>query len=357
MLLENVYVAFDEIASRRGVYKVETVGDCYVAVTGLPQPRKDHAVVMARYARDIIHRMSLVTKELEKTLGPGTDELSLRVGIHSGPVTAGVLRGERARFQLFGDTVNTCARLESSCTAGNVQLSKDTADLLMKAGKKEWFYPRDEKVHAKGKGELETFFLYLHLPSISRDQRSSMARSDRTLSLDGGIHLDETETIPKDLGDHYSRLIDWNVKKLADILRQIIAKQDALIIPWEKCSVPQLPGDYRIGSNPLDEVREIITLPSFDRSTARQRRNADDVVVPEDVMEQLVDYVTCIASMYRPNPFHNFDHASHVVMSVTKLLSRIVAPTELPLGGWTIMKTGQPPPLCTITRTGLHPIR
>ena len=71
------------------------------AVCGLPEPRKDHAIVMARFARDILSKMTIVTKELETTLGPDTGDLGLRIGMHSGPVTAGVLRGERARFQLL----------------------------------------------------------------------------------------------------------------------------------------------------------------------------------------------------------------------------------------------------------------
>jgi hypothetical protein len=105
--------------------QVETVGDCYVAVSGLPEPRKDHALVMARFARDCLYCFNTVVKQLETTLGPDTGELGyvtlsfgscwkmrttadsvavhrIRIGLHSGPVTAGVLRGERARFQLFG---------------------------------------------------------------------------------------------------------------------------------------------------------------------------------------------------------------------------------------------------------------
>jgi class 3 adenylate cyclase len=79
-------------------------GDCYVAAAGLPEPRKDHAVAMARFAQDCMLKMQTLTRKLEVTLGPDTADLTMRMGMHSGPVTAGVLRGERSRFQLFGDT-------------------------------------------------------------------------------------------------------------------------------------------------------------------------------------------------------------------------------------------------------------
>ena len=104
-LLETLYGALDEIARRRRVFKVETVGDCYVAVAVMPDPRKDHAVVMARFARDCIFKMNEYCRKLEVALGPDTADLAFRIGLHSGAVTAGVLRGQNARFQLFGDTM------------------------------------------------------------------------------------------------------------------------------------------------------------------------------------------------------------------------------------------------------------
>jgi Adenylate and Guanylate cyclase catalytic domain len=87
----RIYHSFDEIARRRRVFKVETVGDCYVAVVGLPDPRKDHAVIMARFARDCMQTVNDLTKKLEVTLGPDTGDLQIRIGLHSGPVTAGVV--------------------------------------------------------------------------------------------------------------------------------------------------------------------------------------------------------------------------------------------------------------------------
>jgi class 3 adenylate cyclase len=75
-----------------------------VAVTGLPEPQKDHALIMAKFAKECLAKMTEVTHALEVLLGPDTTELSMRFGLNSGQVTGGVLMGERARFQLFGDT-------------------------------------------------------------------------------------------------------------------------------------------------------------------------------------------------------------------------------------------------------------
>jgi class 3 adenylate cyclase len=113
-LLEAIYGAFDAIAAKRGVFKVETIGDAYVAVTGLPEPRKDHAVVMVKFARDCRSICVDITRELEVSLGPGTGDLRYRFGLHSGPVTAGVLRGKKSRFQLFGTL------MAPSCEAPNI---------------------------------------------------------------------------------------------------------------------------------------------------------------------------------------------------------------------------------------------
>jgi len=71
---------------------VETIGDCYVAVCGVPTKNDLHALVMSKFAIDCLNKMGKLVQELEACLGPGTESLALRVGLHSGPVTAGVLR-------------------------------------------------------------------------------------------------------------------------------------------------------------------------------------------------------------------------------------------------------------------------
>ncbi|CAB9514331.1 Receptor-type guanylate cyclase gcy [Seminavis robusta] len=159
-LLETLYGLFDKTAKRRGVFKVETIGDCYLAVTGIPRPQKDHAKIMVRFAAECMEAMNqVIHAKLLRTLGEDTADLQMRVGLHSGSVTAGVLRGDRARFQLFGDTVNTASRMESNGLPGKIQASADTADVLRAGGKGAWLTERAGGVEAKGKGRVRTFWV------------------------------------------------------------------------------------------------------------------------------------------------------------------------------------------------------
>jgi class 3 adenylate cyclase len=155
-LLEAIYKCFDKIAKRRKIFKVETIADCYVAACGLLMARDDHAIAMARFARECMVAVGSVVKELQPQLGAGSEDLGMRFGLHSGPVTAGVLRGEKCRFQLFGGTaVNTASRMETTGAKGKIQIPEETAKLLIEAGREQWLTAREEKVKAKGKGMLQ----------------------------------------------------------------------------------------------------------------------------------------------------------------------------------------------------------
>ncbi|KAL7569354.1 hypothetical protein ACA910_010443 [Epithemia clementina (nom. ined.)] len=321
-LLETLYGSFDRLAARRGVFKVETIGDSYVAVAGLPDPRYDHAVVMAKFACDVRKTTRENVENLGKTLGPDTAELELRIGLNSGPVTAGVLRGERSRFQLFGDTVNTAARMESTGVVSKIHISQSTADLLIKAGKSHWVTKRDGEVEAKGKGRIQTFWVEPktrgHTPSSGHDS------------------ADEVNHHVQVVDDKTQRLVEWNVEIMVKLLRQIVARREGCEIlvgrkSWKTTVLDREKWEEEIGGNGgtvLDEVKEVIMLPKFDHAVAKASRTAKPIELSLTVLAQLRDYITFVATMYTDKPFHNFEHASHVTMSVVKLMSRIIAPSD-----------------------------
>lgn len=240
-----------------------------------------------------------------------TGDLKLRVGLHSGPVTAGVLQGEKSRFQLFGDTMNTASRMETTCSKNRIQCSVTTADLLIHAGREKWLKPRSELVEAKGKGQVQTYYISPRSAydsnSFSNDQddeerKSEINRLDAQLVVDLAGHMNKKQ-----------RLIDWHVELFSTQLKKIKASRMEKQTKYKKQRQPSLEFQHKEGSTAVDEVTEIIILPKaeFNKKQGKKIVDFDRVHLEEDVTGQLRDYITTIASMYNENSFHNFEHATH----------------------------------------------
>jgi len=147
-LLNDVFTRFDELAAALGLEKIKTIGDAYMVAAGVPLPRPDHAPAAATLAL----RMNAALRDINAARGT---DLHLRTGLHSGPLAAGIIGRHKFAYDLWGDTVNTASRMESSAPLDSIHLSAATAALLGDAFRLE---PRG-KVVIKGLGEMETWTL------------------------------------------------------------------------------------------------------------------------------------------------------------------------------------------------------
>jgi adenylate cyclase len=194
--INECFVAFDTIIQKYGIEKIKTIGDAYMAAGGLPTPKSTHAIDVVGAALEI---QEFIREQKKKKGEMGFD---IRIGIHSGPVVAGIVGIKKFAYDIWGDTVNTAARMENSGVAGKINISAATYELV-----KDHFHciPRG-KVNAKGKGDIEMYFLGEAASSTADYKAASeyiLSRLRNELSTDYYYHnvahtldvLQATETI------------------------------------------------------------------------------------------------------------------------------------------------------------------
>jgi adenylate cyclase len=147
-ILDQLFSHFDVLVERHGLEKIKTIGDCYMAAAGVPNPCPDHARKAALLALEMRDVLSTAAEA-------GQPALELRIGINSGPVVAGVIGTKRFLYDLWGDAVNTASRMESHGTPGEIQITRATYELL----RDEFVCRPRGTILVKGKGPMETWYL------------------------------------------------------------------------------------------------------------------------------------------------------------------------------------------------------
>ena len=148
-LLSRLFSHFDDLVIERGLEKIKTIGDAYMAAGGLPEPLAGHA--------DLVVDLALAMIDATSPTGPFPD-LTIRIGVHSGAAAGGVIGARRFAYDVWGDTVNVAARLEQTGMAGRVHVSEATRQQLQGLFRFEARGPTE----LKGKGETETYFVVDH---------------------------------------------------------------------------------------------------------------------------------------------------------------------------------------------------
>src|SRR5712664_303087 len=147
-LLNEVFSAFDELVEKHGLEKIKTIGDAYMAAAGVPTLREDHTEAVADFALDMLEAVARLN-------ALRSEPLRLRVGMHTGPVVAGVIGTKRLAYDLWGDTVNTASRMESHGLPDTIQVSRASYERL----RDKYELRRRGPVEVKGKGEMVTYLL------------------------------------------------------------------------------------------------------------------------------------------------------------------------------------------------------
>ncbi len=146
--LNRIFSAFDDLTAKHGLEKIKTIGDAYMAAGGMPVARADHAHAVADMALEMIEAIARLSDETG-------DKVEIRIGLHTGKAVAGVIGSDKVFYDVWGDTVNTAARMESHGETGRIQVTDATRAAL----ENDFTFEPRGIIDIKGKGPIETFWM------------------------------------------------------------------------------------------------------------------------------------------------------------------------------------------------------
>ncbi|XP_065363911.1 uncharacterized protein LOC135957121 [Calliphora vicina] len=258
-LLNDLYTIFDATINAYNVYKVETIGDAYMVVSGIPVRTPDHAEQIATMALDLLHQSGRFNvKHL-----PGVP-LQLRIGLHTGPCCAGVVGLTMPRYCLFGDTVNTASRMESTGSSWRIHMSQETRNRLEARGG-YMIEPRG-LIDIKGKGMMNTFWLLgkkgfdkplPNPPPIGESHGLDESLIRNSITLKAQANKSRNSTNPS--SSQSSSLAGESVEVKVEITPPTNV---------DVCSSTNLPNSYSLDSNSTNTISPNMTLcPEFPTKT------------------------------------------------------------------------------------------
>ena len=152
--INQCFQAFDHICAKYNIEKIKTIGDAYMAAGGLPVPEKES---VKNTILGALEMQTFISKRIVEKKANNDQYFEMRLGIHTGPIVAGIVGVKKFQYDIWGDTVNTAARMESSGEVGKVNISEDTYDLIK--NDKDFIFEHRGKVKAKGKGDIHMYFV------------------------------------------------------------------------------------------------------------------------------------------------------------------------------------------------------